>query len=265
MLVEEPFHRADAYFQQESYLSNQQIYDVHSLMDSLIPTNSSQVYHGGSVLPDYGWQPPPGCSTHVAAIICEPLSHSINSALGGPPPNEYMVFNSAERRSFQKMKQEVSAFGRKHAEHARRYYQSTKIQPGYRKEVVAPIRPNYGRRQVTHTKQTQSKQGSNLLRDSVFKRSMNRSTLEANAAIRQVPVPVSSQQEVVLKVAKISSRPDKNQPIDSKTLFSFNERLLKNNVHEGLVKTPIDSEDDKNDIDLSNAPVFQILCEISKM
>jgi hypothetical protein len=257
MLIEEPFQREEAYFQQ--------FFGVHSVMNRLTPTNNTQVYLGRSVLPDYGWQLPSGRSTHVASIICEPLSHNINSSSGVPAPSEYVVFNSAERRSLPKMKQEVFAFGRKHAEHARRFYQSTRIQPGNWKYFVAPIRPNYGRRHVTYIKQTQSKQRGNLLRDSVLKRSMNRSTLEADAVIRQVPVPVSSQQEVVLKVAKISSRPDKKQPSDSKTSFSFSERLLKNNVNQGLVKTSTDSEDDKNDIDLSNAPVFQILCEISKM
>jgi hypothetical protein len=262
MLVEQPSQDKYPYFQQESYLSNQQFFGVHCAMDRLILTNNIQGYHGGSAWPDYGWQPPIGCSTHVAAISCEPLSHNINSICGGPARNECVVFNSAECRSFPKMKQEISAFGPKHAEHARRFYQSTRIQPGYRRDLVAPSRPNYGHKQVSHIKPTLSKEGGNFVGESVFKRSMNRLTLQADSVTRQVPVPLSSQQEVVLKVAKISSRPDKKQPSDLKTSFSFSERYLKNN---NLGQPSTYSEDDENDIDFSNAPVFQILCEISKI
>jgi len=259
MLVEQPSQGEYAYFQQDSYLSNQQFFEVHSAMDRLIPTNNIQGYHGGSAWPDYGWQPRIGCSTHVAATSCEPLSHNINSICGGPARNECVVFNSAECRSFPEIKEEVSAFGPKHAEYARRFYQSTRIQPGHRRDLVAPSRPNYGHKQVSHIKQTQSKEGGNFLGESVFKRSMNQSVT------RQVPVPLSAQQEVVLKVAKISSRPNKKQPSDLNTSFSFSERLSKNNINQGLVKTSTYSEDDENDIDFSNAPVFQILCEISKI
>jgi len=69
----------------------------------------------------------------------------------------------------------------------------------------------------------------------------------------------------VIRVAKISSRTDKKQPNDSQNFFGFRKKLLKNKMAQGTLKKSIDTEDIEDDMDLSNAPVFQILYEISKI
>jgi len=266
MLVEQPFQREYAYVHQRSYLRNQQFFGVHSVMEKLkqFPTDNFQVYHGGSAQQDQGWQPTLGCSTHVAAISCEPTSHNINSIVGGPTQNVPKKFNSVVRRSFPKTKKEVSAFGPKHAEHARRFYQSTRTQPELQ-DLIPPFRPDYGHMKFSYIKQTQANKGGDLLGESAFTRTVNRTTLYTDSVSRQIPVSVSSEQEVVLKVAKISSRPEKKHSNDSKSFFGFSEKLLKNKMELGTVKKSIDSENVEDDVNLSNAPLFQILCEISSI
>jgi len=264
MLVEQPLQREYEYVQQGSYLRHQQLFGVQSVVEKLkqLPKDNFQVYHGVSAEQHQVWQPAQGCSTHEAAISCEPISHNINSIFGGPVRKTFREFNSAVRRSFPKMKQEVSAFGPEHAEHARRFYQSTGTQPEFQQDLVPTFQPKYGCMQVSYIKQTQSNKGRGFLGESVFKRTINRTCTDSVSP--QVPVHVSLKHEAVLKVAKISSRPNKKHPNDSKSFLGFSENLFKNKMNTGTLKNSIDSEDIQDDMDLSNAPVFQMLCEISK-
>jgi len=143
--------------------------------------------------------------------------------------------------NFRKIKQEVVAFGPKHAEHARRVYQSKGTQPIQEfMQIMAPsYRPNYDSMQVSRHISQLSK-GSYLLGEHVHHRSVNQTAWYTDSLKAQVPVPVTSQHnETVLKVAKISPR------------------------EHGLAKKSDVFQDGGCEIDLSNAPIFQILCEIS--
>jgi hypothetical protein len=267
MLFERPFQREYADAQQASYRRNQQHFGVQSITEKLkqFPTEHFQLYHGVSEGQHQRWQPTFGCSTNVAVNSSGPSRHNINSTFGGPVQDDSMEFNILESLSVPKMKQEVFAFGPKHAEQARWFYQSTLTQPEFHPDVVPTFIPNNGSVQVPYIKQTQSCKESDLLGESDFKRTINNSTSYTDPFSHEVPLSVSSENEAVLKVAKISSRPDKKQAKDSKSsFFDFSENLSKNKIDQGTLKQSIDSEDIEDYIDLSNAPVFQILCEISK-
>jgi len=71
--------------------------------------------------------------------------------------------------------------------------------------------------------------------------------------------------KTVLKVANIAPRLEKTQSRKPKTLFGFLENGHNEKVDQVTIKKSIDFLDNEDEIDLSNAPIFQILCEISEM
>jgi hypothetical protein len=160
------------------------------------------------------------------------------------------------------MKQEVSAFGPKHAEHARRFYQFKRAQPLFQHNMLGAYRPNHGPMEVSYIKPSPTNRRGDLQGEPVGKRAMNKATLYTDSVSRQVPETVAFQEEPVLKVAKISSRPDKSN--NSKVYPSFSEQLFDTKMDQKTLKKSTKSQDLEDDIDLANAPVFQILCEISK-
>jgi len=72
---------------------------------------------------------------------------------------------------------------------------------------------------------------------------------------RAVLTPQSN--ETILKVAKISPTPSKKQLMRTKTLF---ENIVNKKIEK---EKSVDFQASEHDIDLSNAPLFQMLCEIS--
>jgi len=163
-------------------------------------------------------------------------------------------------RGFTKMNHEVTAFGPKHAEHARRFYQSEGKKEEPRQVMVPPYRPNYGPK---YYRQSGVNDGSNLLGDPVFKRGVNYSTKWCSmSAMGRVSLPkISRSSETVLRVARISPRPRRMRP---KTSSSVGITIVNKKMNDGLKKKSDDFQDKRLEDDLKNAPLFQILCEISK-
>lgn len=266
MLVEQPFPRDYGYVYPGSY-RRQEIFGVQHVMQQLrqLPTDNFQEYYGVSREQNQGWQQTLGCSNYTAAMSCEQNGYNTNSISGGAMHNQGRESKRVLGRNNPNLRQQVSAFGPKHAEHARRFYKSKRMQPVFQHDLIPPYRPSDCPIQVSYIKQTQAKKGPDFLGEPVFKRTMNQTTLYTDPVCRQVPVPVTFEHEAVLKVAKISSRPDKKQQNNSKVFQSFSKKLFKINMDKDTGKKSMNSQDVEDDIDLSNAPVFQILCEISKI
>merc|ERR1719285_240505 len=71
--------------------------------------------------------------------------------------------------------------------------------------------------------------------------------------------------ETILKEAKISPRPNEKQTSRQKTIRGFGEKLLREKVTVRTSVKSIDFQSKEMGMDLSDAPLFQILCEISKI
>jgi len=266
MLLERPFLRDYTCAQQGSYLRPQQLLELQLAMEKLhqFPIENFRRYHAVQEDKVRRWQPVTRFNTHMASISCEPLSY-INPSVGseGPAYRKNRESKRPVHPNFPKIKQEVSAFGPKHAEHARRFYQSKRTQPIQQFQQVM-VRPNYGHTEVSGHRQTQVTEGVHLLGESAIGRSLNPTALYNDSLKSQVPVPDTSlPYETVLKIAKISPRPSKKQPTKNKTSFGFGVKLSNHKVERGSLKKSDNFEDNGREIDLSNAPVFQILCEIS--
>lgn len=264
MLVERPSMREYACAQQGSYLRHQQLLELQLAMKKLkqFPIENFQRYHEVQEGKVHRWQPVARFNSQMASISTEPISY-INSSLvsEGAAYRRSKESKRPVHRNFPKIKQEVAAFGPKHAEHARRFYQSKGTQPKqkFRQVMVPPYRPNYGPMQVSRHKKTQVTKESYLLGEPVHDRSVNQTALYTDSLKGQVPVPVTSQpNETVLKVAKISPRLNKKMPMKT-----IGVKLLNHNVEQGLAKKSDVFQDSGSEIDLSNAPIFQMLCELS--
>jgi len=257
MLVERPILRDYMCTQQGSYIRHQQ----------LCPIKNSRRYHEVQEEKIRRWQAVTRFNAHTASISSGSSSY-ISPSLGfeGPAYKKNWDPKRPMHRNFPNIKQEVSAFGPQHAEIARRFYQSKRTQPiqEFRPIMIQPYRQNLAPVYVSCHKQTQVTEGVYLHEEPVFGRSLNQTALYTDRTKSQVPVPDTSQtSENVLKIAKISRRPSKQQPTKTKASIGFGVELLNNKVERGSVKKSDDFLDSARGRDLSNAPVFQILCEIS--
>jgi len=234
--------------QQGSYIRQMQL-----AMEKLnqLPIENFRKYHQVQEDKVCRWLPVTRFNTHMASISSHPFSY-INPSLA----SERLAYrkNRDPKRpvhhNFPKIKQEVSAFGPKHAEHARRFYQSKRTPPNeeFRQLMIPPYRPKYGPMQVSGHRE-------------IFGRSLNQTALYTDSLKSQGPVPDTSQPcETILKIAKISPRPSIEQR--AKTI-GFGVKLLTHRVEQGSVKKSDDFQDSASEKDLSNAPVLQMLCEIS--
>jgi len=271
MLVERPFVRKYACAQQGSYHGQRQLLELQLAMEKLnnqSPIKNFRRYHVVEEDKVRMWQPVTRFNTHMASS-CK--SHSyINPSLGseGPAFRKNKWSKRPVHRNFPKMNKEVSAFGPKHAENARRFYQAKRAQPiqEFRQIMVPPYRPNSGPMQVSGHRQTQVTEGVYLLGEPVFGRSLNQTAFYSDSLKSQVPVPDTSQPyETVLKTAKISPRPSEKLPTKIKTSFGTGGELFNHKIEQGSLKKSDNCEESGCEIDLSNAPVFQILCEISNI
>jgi len=262
MLVKRPFLREYACAQQGSYLRHQQLLESQLAIEKInqFPIENFRRYHVQENKV-HRCQPVTRFNTHMNSMSSKPLSY-INPSLGSEGP-VYMKNGESKipvHRYFHKIKQEVSAFGPKHAEHARRFYQSKRTQPiqEFPQVIVPSFRPNSGPMQVPGHRQTRVTGGG------LHGRSLNQTALYTDSLKSQKPVPDTSEScETVLKIAKISRRPSKKLTTKAKTSFGFGVKLLNHKVGRGSVKKSDDFHDSGCERDLSNAPVFQILCEIT--
>jgi len=262
MLVDHPFFRERAYIQQGSYSFGK----FQHVTDKLkhFPKNEFQVYLEASAGQGQGWQRPARCSTTVAVISSDPIIENTNQISGDSVYNGRAEIKSTGCCKHAKIKKEVSAFGPAHAEQARRLYQSNGALSKHRQDWVSRYQPDNGPMQVYYVKKTKSNKGVCFLRGTVPNQGINRSTLCSNSVSCKAGVPFD-RPEAVLKEAKISSRPDKKQPKNRKVCLGSSGNILNSEMDEGAVQKSIDCQNVQDDEDLSNAPVFQLLCELSRL
>jgi len=267
MLVERPFMGQYACAQQGSYLRHQRDLGLQLAIEKLKQFPLEQRYNEVQEDKFYKWQPLARVNNYMASTSPAPINYIIKPSLISEGP-AYKRKNDLKRpvyRCFPKIKQEVSAFGPKHAEHARRFYQSKRTQSiqKYQTDMVPRYLPNYESRQVSFHKNTRVTEGGYLLGEPVADRSV-KTALHTDSIKGQVPGHFMSQPyETVLKVAKISPRPSKKQLSKSLTSNGLGVKLLKHKVEAGIVRKCDVFQDSGSEVDLSNAPVFQILCEMS--
>jgi len=159
-----------------------------------------------------------------------------------------------------KLRQDVSAFGPKHAEHARRFYQET----GQSVVLFPTCRLTYDPVGVSYNDVSQANRGESVLEQPAFG-AVNHGTFFNLSATGRVPVNVASDpRENVLKVAMISSRPKVKRQYQPKAELALGEMKHRKRSDDSLSKKSIDFQGMKNLLgELSKAPLFQILCEIS--
>jgi len=184
------------------------------------PTEYFKRYHEIHEVKVHRLQPAGMFNSHMAFMTTKPISYLNSRVSEGAAYRRSQKSKRPVHSNFPKINQEVAAFGPKHAEHARRVYQSRGTQP--------------------------------------FQK-FNQTTFYNDPLKGQVPVPITSQTyETVLKVAQISPRSYEKQPTKTSGL-----KVLHHKAERGLPKKSNISRDRGCEIDLSNAPIFQTLCEIS--
>merc|ERR1719285_1493967 len=157
-------------------------------------------------------------NTSLKSISSQPISNTNSSLISRAAASGSRHGRKAINP---KITEKISAFGPKHAEHARRIYQKGIQSQEFRQVLLPSYRPNH----------------------------------------MQASIPQSN--ETVLRVATITPRPSKKQLQKQKTWLVPGVKLLQNTTEKGLWKKSVDSQSSISEIDLSNAPVFQMLCEIS--
>jgi len=262
MLVERPFMGENICAEQGSYLQQQKLLELQSAMEKLkqFPKDNFQRYHEVHEDKVHRRLPAARFNCHMDSISTEPISYINSRVFEGAAYRRSKEFKRPVNSHFPKMKREVAAFGPKHAEHARRVYESKGTQHVQKSMhiMVPPYGPNYDPMQVLRHRKSQVIKGSYLLGEHVHDRSVNQTTFTDLLKV-QVPNPGTPKPyETVLKVAKISPRPNKKHP--TKTTDS---KVLHHKVEQGLAKKSDVFQDSGCGIDLSNSPIFQILCEIS--
>jgi len=266
MLVERLCPRYYAYTQQEIYLRNQRIFQLQRVMEELKPfplqknwgyTNGFRAneFHGDQLTQIERY-------TFASSLSSKPTVNKNQRYFPGGNTFRGSRQSKSVCPSFTKLNPEVTAFGPRHAEHVRRFYHSEEKKPELRHAMVSAYRPNYGPMEASYYRQSELNNGSNLLGDSVFNRGVNNSTTWCTkSAMGGISSPmISRPSETVLKVARISPRPDRKQP---KTSSRVGVTIV-NKTIDGLQRKSNDFLDSKLEMDLKDAPLFQILCEISK-
>jgi len=265
MVVEEQFWRECAYAQHGNYLRHQVVWS-QPVMDKLaqFPMNC---WNNNGILPCAAyrgqWKLREGRSTHVTSVSSKAIGNiNPKSVFCSSIDPRFVSGNPCYTANFvPKVRQEVYAFGPKHAERAQRFYQETlRSQP----VLVPPRRPTYDLR-VSKNKLSQVNRGEYLLEQPTFGGTLNHRTCYNHSAIRRVPVSGASHpRETVLKVAMISSRPKVKRQDEPKAERAFGEKIHRKRLENESIKKSVDFKGKKNILrELSEAPLFQILCEIS--
>lgn len=262
MMVEGPISRGYGFVQQECWLPQRHT-ALSCVMEGLrsFPVIQNQGYYGDAEENVQGWKTTQGCNTHVAPVSSNPTRYINLNHLSSAPANN--VSWESKTASPNERKQKVTAFGPNQAEHARRLYQSRGNNPDFQPGLAHQNRPYFNPMLVSNYRQCGVKKQHYLPRDSSLSRPRNRATTCFGIAKRKVYVPIKSQpQETVLKVARISPRPDMMQSKILKKSFSFGGKLP--TKKERMVRKSNIGHDMKPEMDLETGPLFQILCEISE-
>jgi hypothetical protein len=231
MLDQPPF-----FAQQGSYLVNQNQFGMQQaiVMHNQFHTVNVQRYQGVSAKKVQARQPALGCNTHLGTFRCEKISSTKASLVSNDPTS-----NGSGKSVF--------PFGPKHAEHARSLYQSKAPKPQF--QQVLP--QDKGRSYLFGYPVSGTKKQPNLYEKKTDD---------------QVPCIVTCEsREKVLKVASISTRPNKTQNNEvnkMKTFSGFVENGYNEKLDQLTTKKSIDFLNNNDNIDLSDAPIFQILSEI---
>jgi len=260
MLVKGPISKEFAFVQQECYLRDQRHIMLMRVMEEMrsFPAIQNHGYLGATAEKVLGWQTTQTCNTHVPPVSSNPIKCMNPGYLSSAPRNNLSW--ESKRTTPNKNKREVSAFGPREAEHARRFYQSIGSKPDFRPGLASHYRPSFDPMANSNHPKWGVWERHCLPRAN---RPVHRATTCSDSADCQVYVPVKCQpKETVLKVARISPRPDMMQSKTLKTSFSFGSKLpIKK---ERLVKKSSEFHETGLEMDLKNAPLFQMLCEISK-
>jgi len=249
MLVERQCPREYANTQQETYLRNNRIIELQRAMEELkpFPMQKNEEYNN-AVLAQGLQRTQIECYTIASSLTSKWTSHSNRSNFSGGTAFRGMVQSKNVCHSYSKTNDEVTAFGPKHAEYARRFYQSEAKAPELRQAMLPSYRPNYSHMKVSYYRESGANNESNLRGNRVFDRDANNNTTWYTKS-------------AMVKVARISPRPNRMRP---KTSSSVGESFVNKKKYDGLLTKSVDFKDSRREMDLKNAPVFQILCEISK-
>jgi len=242
------------------YIRNQQVLELKGMMKKLnqFPVEHFEGYHEVPV----GRRSMPGFNTALTSISSQPVLNTNSCWVSEAPACGSTKQNKAV---FPKITEEVSAFGPKHAEYAKRFYQSNRLQSQDFKQVAVPThQPNYCPMQVSNHSnhiQTTITKRCYRLGEQVFDTGVNHAAFYGESIksyLRDAVRPPLN--ETTLKVLKISPRPSKKQLMKTKSLFM---KIVNNRVEKGLGEKSVDSQASEQEMDLSSAPLFQMLGEIS--
>jgi hypothetical protein len=256
MLVERPFQREFAFTQQESCLIN--------LPLTVEYKEGNQGYQEVSAKKVQAREPAHLYNTYLNTLSSESKSGSkVSFISSGQTVNRCGKLKRVACSNNPEMKQEVFAFGPQHAERARRFYQSKGCKSLFEQVFGPPYRSLYGSKQIpfqrTHFGSLVSGEDISDLK----KWSALRLNRDSHSRVR---FSVASEpSETVLRVANISPKPDKKQGTKPRSLYGVLENGHSEKVDQGTLKKLTDSLYNEDKIDLSTAPIFQILCEISEM
>jgi len=254
MLVERPFQKGCAFTQQGSCLINLPLKVEYK--------ECNQGYQEVSAEKVQAREPARLYNTYLNTLSSESKSGSnVSFISSGQTGNRCGKLMGATCSNHPDMKQEVFAFGPQHAEHARRFYQSMGCKPLFEKVLGPPYRSLYGSMQIPFQR---THFGSYLSGEDISDlKKWSALCLNRDSQCRVRFSVASETSETVLKVANISSKPDKKQGSKPRSLYG----VLENGHSEKVetLKKLTNSLDKEEKIDLSTAPIFQILCEISEM
>jgi len=267
MLVERPCPRYYGYTQQEIYLRNQRIINLQRVMEELkpFPIQKNWGYNNGVLANEFQGHHFTRIERYTfgSSLCSEPTVHKNPSYFSGGNAFKERRQSKSVCPSTTKMNPKVIAFGQIHAEHVRRFSHSEGKKPELRQVMVPPYRPNYGPIEASYNRKSGVNNGSNLLGDPVFNRGVYNCTAWCTkSATGQVSLPMISRPSgTVLKVARISPRPNRMRP---KSSSNVGIAIVNKKMDDVLKRKSDDFKGSRLEDDLKTAPLFQILCEISK-
>jgi len=224
MLVEGLYMGDHIFTQKRTFMRQKQVLELQGVMNTRkqFPDKHFNGYSGVSA----ERQAMQSFNTSLKSITSLPTSNTNSSLISRAAVNGSTVLR---KMTNPKITEKVSAFGPRHAEHARRLYQKGIQSQEFRQVLPPSYRPNY--------------------RPMLISNHMQASKTQSN--------------ETVIKIATITPRPCKKQLHKKKPSLVSRVKLSKDIAETGLGKKSVDFQDSISEIDLLNAPLFQILCEIT--
>jgi len=262
-----------AYFPQESYLRDQGYMAHWHTIEELRPFSGIKIkgYCGAISDKVQGLQTTRRCDVQAVPVSCNPVGFIKPSLMSNGALCKEIRGPKTACLSPHKRKRQVTAFGPKHAEHARRFYKSIRGNPEFPQgalqhgtkvspmQVSSYYRTKVSPMQVSDYCQRRVEKGHDLPKDPSFN-SVNLTSASSGYAKSKIYVPIKSQpQETVLKVTRISPRPAKMQVQIPKASIGFGDKL------PTILKKSSDFHEARLEMELKDAPIFQMLCEIEEL